>query len=50
MDMRSEDRPENIMDHQALGCPDDQVRRIAHYFRTLSARPVRRRNSTDGPG
>ncbi|HPE79014.1 MAG: hypothetical protein R3E46_11130 [Sedimenticolaceae bacterium] len=38
MDMRSEDRPENIMDHQALGYTDDQVRRIAHYFGTLSGK------------
>ena len=32
MDMRSEDRPEDIMDHQALGYTDDQIRRIALYY------------------
>lgn len=32
MDMRSEDRPEDIMDHQALGYTDDQIRRIAAYY------------------
>ncbi|MCP4996621.1 MAG: c-type cytochrome [Gammaproteobacteria bacterium] len=36
MDMRSEDRPENIMDHQALGYTEDQIRRIAAYYSTLS--------------
>lgn len=34
-DMKGEDRPENIMDHQALGYTDDQIRRIAAYFATL---------------
>ena len=38
MDMRSEDRPEDIMDHQALGYTDDQVRRIALYFGTRSGK------------
>ena len=32
MDMRSEDRPEGIMDHQAMGYTEDQIRRIALYF------------------
>lgn len=32
MDMRGEDRPEDIMDHQALGYTDDQIRRIALYY------------------
>jgi sulfide dehydrogenase cytochrome subunit len=32
MDMRSEDRPEDIMDHQALGYTNDQIRRIAAYY------------------
>ena len=32
MDMVSEDRPEDIMDHQALGYTEDQIRRIAHYY------------------
>jgi cytochrome c553 len=34
-DMKGEDRPENIMDHQALGYTDDQIRRIASYYATL---------------
>jgi len=38
MDMFSEDRPEDIMDHQALGYTDDQVRRIALYFGTLAGK------------
>lgn len=32
MDMRGEDRPEDIMDHQALGYTEDQIRRIALYY------------------
>lgn len=32
MDMRGEDRPEDIMDHQAMGYTDDQIRRIALYY------------------
>jgi cytochrome c553 len=32
MDMISEDRPEDIMDHQALGYTPDQIRRIALYY------------------
>jgi len=31
-DMQSEDRPEDIMDHQALGYTPDQLGRIAQYF------------------
>jgi sulfide dehydrogenase cytochrome subunit len=34
-DMRKEDRPENIMDHQAMGYTEDQIRRIAAYYSTL---------------
>lgn len=34
-DMRREDRPENIMDHQALGYTEAQIRRIARYYDTL---------------
>ena len=34
-DMRREDRPENIMDHQALGYTEAQILRIAHYYSTL---------------
>lgn len=38
MDMRFEDRPENIMDHQALGYTDDQIRRIALYYGQLAGK------------
>lgn len=38
IDMRSEDRPEDIMDHQALGYTPDQIRRIALYYGTLSGK------------
>ncbi|WP_299203504.1 hypothetical protein [uncultured Amphritea sp.] len=34
-DMKGEDRPSDIMDHQALGYTDDQIRRIAQYYSTL---------------
>jgi sulfide dehydrogenase cytochrome subunit len=34
-DMRFEDRPENIMDHQALGYTEDQIRRIATFYATI---------------
>ena len=34
-DMKGEDQPENIMDHQALGYSDDQIRRIAQFYATL---------------
>lgn len=34
-DMRREDEPENIMDHQALGYSEDQILRIAAYFGSL---------------
>jgi sulfide dehydrogenase cytochrome subunit len=34
-DMKGEDRPEDIMDHQALGYTDDQIRRIARYYAGL---------------
>ena len=38
MDMRSEDRPEGIMDHQAIGYTSDQIRRIAAYYGMRSGR------------
>jgi sulfide dehydrogenase cytochrome subunit len=38
MDMRSEDRPEGIMDHQALGYTEEQIRRIAYYYGVLSGK------------
>lgn len=38
VDMRSEDNPESIMDHQALGYTEDQIRRIATYYGTLSGK------------
>ncbi len=34
-DMRREDRAENIMDHQALGYTEAQIRLIARYYNTL---------------
>ena len=34
-DMKGEDRPEDIMDHQALGYTDDQIRRIASFYAGL---------------
>ena len=34
-DMQGEDRPEDIMDHQALGYTEDQIRRIAAYYDTV---------------
>jgi len=34
-DMKGEDRPEDIMDHQALGYTNDQIRRIASYYAGL---------------
>ena len=34
-DMKGEDKPEGIMDHQALGYTDDQIRRIAQYYASL---------------
>ncbi|MGI9334112.1 MAG: c-type cytochrome [Gammaproteobacteria bacterium] len=34
-DMQREDRPENIMDHQALGYTEEQIRRIAAYYAAL---------------
>lgn len=38
MDMRGEDRAEDIMDHQALGYTADQIRRIALYYGTLAGK------------
>ena len=35
LDMKGEDRPEDIMDHQALGYTDEQLYRIARYFASL---------------
>lgn len=35
IDMKGEDSPEGIMDHQALGYSDDQIRRIANFYATL---------------
>jgi sulfide dehydrogenase cytochrome subunit len=35
IDMKGEDKPEGIMDHQALGYSDDQIRRIAQYYASL---------------
>ncbi len=50
-DMKGEDRPENIMDHQALGYTDDQIRRIASYYATLPEDPESRESeSSSGSG
>jgi len=38
MDMRGEDRPDDIMDHQALGYTDDQIRRIASFYALISGK------------
>lgn len=35
LDMRSEDWPEDIMDHQAYGYTEEQIRRIARYYASL---------------
>ena len=35
MDMRSEDKAENIMDHQAYGYSEEQIRRIAAYYDSI---------------
>ena len=35
LDMQSEDQPEDIMDHQALGYTRDQLRRIARYYDSI---------------
>lgn len=34
-DMKGEDAPENIMDHQALGYTNAQIHRIARFYATL---------------
>jgi cytochrome c553 len=34
-DMRGEDFPEDIMEHQALGYTQDQIERIARYYASL---------------
>lgn len=36
MEMRSEGRPTDIMEHQALGYTTAQIQRIAAYYSTLS--------------
>jgi sulfide dehydrogenase cytochrome subunit len=35
LEMQFEDRPDDVMDHQALGYTDDQIRRIANYLSSL---------------
>lgn len=35
IDMKSEDRAEDVMDHQAWGYTDEQLYRIARYYSTL---------------
>ena len=34
-DMRSEDWPDDIMDHQAMGYTEEQIARIARYYASL---------------
>ncbi|MEH6517312.1 MAG: hypothetical protein V7742_11545 [Halioglobus sp.] len=36
LDMKGEDRPEDVMDHQALGYTDAQLYRIARYYSTVA--------------
>jgi sulfide dehydrogenase cytochrome subunit len=48
MDMRGEDRPEDIMDHQALGYTDDQIRRIALYYGMRSGKTDDEPENGDG--
>ena len=38
MSMRSEDRAENIMDHQALGYTEEQISRIASWYGLVSGK------------
>ena len=35
LDMKGEDRPEGVMDHQALGYTDEQLYRIARHYSTV---------------
>lgn len=35
MDMRNEDWPEDIMEHQAFGYTEEQIRRIARYYASI---------------
>lgn len=35
-EMRNKSNPDDIMEHQALGYTDDQIRRIAAYYATVS--------------
>lgn len=35
MEMQNEGSPDDIMDHQALGYTEDQIRRIATYYNTI---------------
>jgi len=38
IEMRTEGPPSEIMEHQALGYTEDQIRRIALYYSSLSER------------
>jgi sulfide dehydrogenase cytochrome subunit len=49
-DMQSEDRPGDIMDHQALGYSDDQIRRIAHFYGSLAGKVDEQPESGNGSG
>ena len=44
LDMKGEDKAEDIMDHQALGYTNDQIRRIASYYAGL---PENQRDGAD---
>ncbi len=35
-EMRNKSNPDDIMEHQAMGYTDDQIRRIAAYYATIS--------------
>jgi sulfide dehydrogenase cytochrome subunit len=38
MDMRSEDRAEDIMEHQAMGYTEEQILRIANWYGLVSGK------------
>ena len=46
-DMRSEDQPEDIMDHQALGYTLSQLRRIARYYDSIKVEGNNAENQED---
>jgi sulfide dehydrogenase cytochrome subunit len=48
LDMKGEDRPEGIMDHQALGYTDEQLYRIARYYSTVPESSRDSKSEDDG--